>query len=98
MKKELAQKFLANVLPEKAFWVNNGPILKNLNELAEELKRIDAKTFLHHVNEQKNDFSKWVKDVIGDNILAKQISKVKRKNAMARKVMRRIEALKKALK
>lgn len=98
MKKEQAKKILANVLPEKAFWVSNGPVLKNISELTEGLKNMSPQTFLHHVNQQKNDFANWIKDAIGDSILAEQISKMKTKAAIQKAVTTRVEALQKALK
>jgi len=96
MNKDAAAGFLANVLPEKAFWVNNGPILKSISELATELKKMKTDTFMHHVNQGKNDFANWIKDVVGDGKLTKQISKLKTKEAVANMISRRIETLKRA--
>ena len=53
-------------------------------------------TFAHHVNAEKNDFSAWVRDILGDQKLAQDLSKVKSKKGMALKVKQRAQNLKKA--
>ncbi len=93
-KKPDAKKILSAVQPDKAFWVNNGPILKSLDEFAKALKNLKPEQFLHHVNKQKNDFAKWISDVVGDAILAQRIRALKTKEAMAKAVQQRINSLK----
>ncbi len=93
-KKPDAKKILSTVQPDKAFWVNNGPILKSLEEFAAALKKLKPEQFLHHVNKQKNDFAKWISEVVGDTILAQRIRVLKTKEAMAKAVQQRISALK----
>lgn len=75
-----------NCLPHKSFWVNNGPILKNIGELPAVLRRMSDKTFLHHVNKEKNDFAKWIREVFGDKNLADAITKAKNKDNMIRAI------------
>ena len=64
--KSEARKFLGDVPPEQSFWVNNGQIFRNLGELANALPVMDGDSFRHHVNNEKNDFSRWINDIIGD--------------------------------
>ncbi len=97
-KKPDAKKILSAVQPDKAFWVNNGPILKSLDEFFAALKNLKPEQFLHHVNRQKNDFAKWISEVVGDAILAQRIRALKTKDAMAKAVQQRINALKQLVK
>lgn len=81
---EQETKNLANVPPEKCFWVHNGPILRNLAELLSALKKMKKGTFVHHVNKEKNDFSKWIKEVFGDKTLASALEKTRTKEGLIR--------------
>lgn len=62
-----------NVPEEKAFRLVNGAYIKNLNELYSALMNADEQVFRHHVNESRNDFGNWVKDVHKDYRLANSI-------------------------
>lgn len=93
--KEEAKRYLCDAAPEKCFWLNNGPILKNLEELANALHEMSSETFNHHVSKEKNDFSSWIKDVIGDQKLANDILSSKTKESSLKKVRSRLNSLKK---
>ena len=95
MKKEHAKKILGNVAPEQCFWVNKGPIVKNIRQLPTALRRMKTETFMHHVGKDKNDFSEWVKNVVGDTALASKVSKLKTKKAMIDEIKKRVKLLKK---
>jgi hypothetical protein len=94
MKKENYSNYLANVPPEKAFWVNNDGVLNNLDELASALKEMSMEQFQHHVSKEKNDFSNWIRDVIGDVTLANKLRRLKTKSAAVKAVRLRILQLK----
>ncbi|MDO8567084.1 MAG: hypothetical protein Q7R57_00035 [Dehalococcoidales bacterium] len=66
----IARKWLADVPEDKVFWVQGGMTLKNLADLEAALKTMSDDTFNFHLNINKNDFSNWVRDVIGDEKLA----------------------------
>ena len=93
--KDDAGKYLSDALPEQCFWVNNGPILKNMEELANALPELNDEAFHHHVNNEKNDFSSWVKDVIGDQKLANDLLSSKSKDSALKKIRNRLNSLKK---
>ncbi len=93
--KNEARRYLCDVAPEQCFWVNNGPILKNLEELANALPDINDETFNHHVNSEKNDFSSWIKDIIGDNTLANDLLSSRTKESAVNKIRRRLNSLRK---
>lgn len=57
------------------FVLANGQKLKDLKELTEALEKIPDEVFRHHVNETKNDFSIWVKDILKEDFLADELKK-----------------------
>lgn len=93
--KELAQKFLSDVPEHHHFWVNNGPVLKNLKELTLAFKDMEDGTFVYHANKEKNDFSNWVSQIVGDEKLAKDIFKSRNKVFAFKKLKSRLDLLKK---
>ena len=95
---EDAKRILSNTSPEKAFWVNNGPILKNIIELAMAAKKLTPQQFAHHVSNAKNDFAKWAEDVIRDSELAKKLRHAKTREELADVVTNRLGQLRKLLK
>lgn len=75
--------YMDDVQPDKCFWVNNGWIIGGMKELPIALENMSNDTFKYHVNGKKNDFGKWVREVIGDTTLARALSKAgNRKNAL----------------
>ncbi len=93
--KDEAKRYLGDAAPERCFWLNNGPILKNLEELANALAEMSSETFHHHVSREKNDFSSWIKDVIGDQKLANDLLSSKTRESSLKKVRSRLNSLKK---
>ena len=93
--KNEARRYLCDVAPEQCFWVNNGPILKNIEELANTLPGISDDIFQHHVNSEKNDFSNWIRDVVGDQKLANNLLSSKNKGSALKKVRNRVNSLRK---
>ena len=93
--KEEARKYLCDASPEQCFWVNNGPILKNLNDLSETLPAMNDETFHHHVSNEKNDFSSWINDVIGDKMLANDLLSSRSKESIVKKIRNRLNSLRK---
>jgi len=92
-----AQKFLTLVPEEYVFRCHDGRILKNMKELGEALAVMADETFAYHSNSEKKDFSNWVRDVIGDEKLAKDLENALDRNQAARIVTSRIDILTKAL-
>ena len=73
----IRKKVLGEAPEEHHFVVADGRKLKNIIELADALETMSEEIFRHHVNEAKNDFSAWVKDVFYDHSLAEDISRAK---------------------
>jgi len=91
-KMEINEK-LKDVTGDKVFWVHDGGALKNLNELAEALRKMKNETFKYHVTSEKNDFYNWVRDVINDHELAGQIKAIKNRLKAASIVANRIKEI-----
>jgi len=97
MTKTTAKKMLGNVPEEKLFWCHDGKELKNLAELERALRQMSEETFSYHSNQTKNDFSIWVRDVIGDEELAENLKKSTTRTQAARHVNERITQLKRQM-
>jgi hypothetical protein len=66
-----------NVGQDFCFVLSNGNNLYSLKELALELDNMADDVFYFHVNESKNDFQNWIRDVIKDEELCVKIGKAK---------------------
>jgi len=71
--KTLAKKFLARVPEQNVFWCTDGQLFWDVNELKEALPRMSDQTFCYHCNDERKDFSKWIRDVVGDEKLAQTL-------------------------
>ena len=91
--KSVAEKRLSDVSHEKQFWCHDGHYLKNLQELEAALEQMTEETFRYHVNETKSDFSNWVRDVIGDDKLSRDLRKSATRAQAAKSVAKRIVLL-----
>jgi hypothetical protein len=65
-----------------------------MESLLNELGNMTDETFSYHVNQEKNDFSNWVRDIIEDVKLAKDIAKIKNRQEAIKVVNERISLLK----
>lgn len=81
---------MVDIKPEEYFYVCNGEVLKNKEDLFEFLRRVDDSVFSYHVNEYKNDFANWIRDVFKDLVLASKIRNVKNPIEMAKIVKQSI--------
>ncbi len=73
---EITVKRFSEAPEDKRFVLNDGRILKDLKELADALEHMSDDVFRHHVNESKNDFGNWTKDVLLEKELAEDLQKV----------------------
>jgi len=90
-RKRAAAVVLADAPPDKCFWVNCGPILKNLRELREaRADSISDEQFAYHVARDRNDFAVWVEEVLGDATCAKALRRARTRQAALRAVAARL--------
>ncbi len=74
-KKTEKKNILKDTNSNHYFFVKDGTILKNVLDLSKHLDKMADEVFKHHVNEIKNDFSNWIKDVFKEEKLAKELLK-----------------------
>jgi len=79
MKGKDAPKKRAGISPQQYFHLRDGTAIKSIEELALRLDNISDEDFTFHVNEEKNDFSNWIKDVFDQAELADCLCQVKGK-------------------
>ena len=71
------KKLLQVVHPDKTFKTRTGVEIWGLQDLLDFLEVMDEETFKHHVAAHKNDFAKWIEEVIGDKDLAQKLRKTR---------------------
>ncbi len=71
---------------EKSFHLANGKTLRSFHELVDYAQVMPADVFKYHVNDEKNDFVNWIKDVIRDEKLAKSLNRVKKHETFVKKL------------
>jgi len=91
--KEEANRRLGDVQAEERFWCHDGKLIKNLGELGKALNDMSDETFHYHSGEERNDFSNWIRDVVGDDKLARDLSKAKSRIQASKAVAQRISFL-----
>ena len=96
--REDAARVLADTSDDKSFFCHDGCVASNLHQLAECLSHISEDSFKHHVTLAKNDFSNWVRDVFGDDKLARELTIISDHLEAAKAVRARIAWLQKKLK
>ena len=85
-RKRSSKKVIVTVVEEKYFWVNNGPVLKDLRDLYNALKTINKDQFIYHARGDNNDFALWVEYVLLDKECAKVLIKAKTQKAAVKKI------------
>ena len=90
-----AGRMLARVPANTSFWLCTNEYLRNLDELAKSLHEVNDEIFRYHVNRDKNDFEVWIRDVISDKELAREISRIKTRETLVRKISERVDELRK---
>lgn len=73
--KDDAQRVLRHVPDEKRFYCHDGKILNNIYELKIALDEMHTHTYNHHVTDEKNDFARWVREVLIDDKLSNEMVK-----------------------
>jgi hypothetical protein len=91
--KQEAERLLANVPEEQAFWSNDGQVFRNLEDLNMGLNEMSDETYAYHSNAEKHDFSNWLRDVVQDEKLASDLAKPIDRQGAASRVSDRIALL-----
>ena len=78
---------LTTILPrEKQFYVQNGPILQSGQDLIKALEGNSITDEAFNFHHERNDFSKWIDEVLEDKTLARAVKKVKTKKSYLKKL------------
>lgn len=93
-----ARGILARVPLNVSFWLCTNENLRSLPELFASLQKADDEVFRYHVNRDKNDFEVWIRDVLKDKDLAREIARVKTRDTLIRKISERVEELQSVVK
>lgn len=72
------------------FYAKDGQVFETIGELYHGLNEMNEESFNHHVNEEKNDFSNWIKFVHADEELAENVSKTQNKEELKEQIGKKI--------
>jgi hypothetical protein len=86
-----SKRVLAKAQGSQCFWVNEGPILSDLMELARALESMSKETYAYHVHDARNDFADWVEFVLGDTELAQTLRAVPKPKSAQTLIVRRLK-------
>ena len=81
---------MTKIREDQYFWVNNGPIVKDLPGLLTAVQDMDNSKFDYHAKGDNNDFCLWIDLVLGEPELAKKLRKLKTRKGFARSLQREI--------
>jgi hypothetical protein len=87
------KQYLGPSPPEHVFWCHDGRVFNDMAGLARGLESMSDDVYSYHANDDKNDFAKWVQDVIGDRQLAGELLALGGRAAAADAVGRRLATL-----
>ena len=91
--KEDAGRLMANVPEEYVFRCHDGGILRSIQELGEAIGSMTDETYTFHANTDNNDFSNWVRDIIHDDKLARDLAKSQSRFQATNMVTKRVAFL-----
>ncbi|MBW2977179.1 hypothetical protein KY347_07090 [Candidatus Woesearchaeota archaeon] len=67
------KKLLSTTPEQHSFFVADGTKISSLTQLLDALEAMHEDTYRFHANENRNDFSNWVKDIFEDEQLAESL-------------------------
>mgnify|MGYP007077445260 CR=1 FL=1 len=76
----MGNKLFKNTKPDNYFRLMDGSEIKNVQQLAQSIQGMSEDVFYSHLNEEKNDFSSWIKDVFEDHELAEKVENCRDQN------------------
>ena len=90
-----AKRILGKVSLPNAFWLCTNENLRSLGEIVQALRSVNDDVFRYHVTRDRNDFETWIRDIVLDRELARDIARVKTKETLIRKIEERANSLEK---
>src|SRR3989338_8931235 len=86
----MEKEILENVPEQYKFLLANGKEVRGIKELHGMLKSMEENVFYSHVNESKNDFYNWVKDIYQDKKVCLMICL---KDTQARELLKKLKQI-----
>ena len=83
---QTAKKDLIQAEGSAGFWIHNGQVLRNLQDLRAAFETMNLEQFTYHVTNDKNDFANWVEFVLMEPILAGKLRSYKTQKTMGKAV------------
>ena len=80
------KKFSRDIPDNFCFWTSDGRTLRNLADLANALREMNDGVFKHHVNVERNDFAKWIEEILGEPVFARKMRTMKSRLTALRSV------------
>lgn len=74
----------------QCFWVQDGQVLQDLQDLAHALSTMQEEVFSYHANKERNDFADWVEQVLDDCDCAHGLRKSRSQGGAQRVVIRHL--------
>lgn len=97
LSKEKAAELLKDVDSRHYFILKSSRPVKNLDELASALERMEESEFTHHVSHRHNDFRNWIDHCVKDHELSSMIGGMLAKKAMLATIRKKLGQLRMAL-
>ena len=97
LERDQAKLFLAASSDSNIFFAYNGMMIRSLYELRDAFITMSEETYQHHTQDNKNDFSAWIRDVHKDEQLAHDVIQAKNAKEAFNIIDKRIAYLKKLL-
>lgn len=91
VREEDAKRPMVTVYNDKCFWVENGPVLSNIADLARALAYMTDAQYEHHANRGRNDFARWMEEVLADPECAASLRRADGRKKAAKAVERRLK-------
>ena len=88
-----AEKLLAPVPEGHAFWCCDGRVLRDMTELGKAFDTMTDEAFAYHSKGEKKDFSNWVRNIIGDEELGRDLESSPNRTQAAETVAERVALL-----
>jgi hypothetical protein len=94
---DIARNYLRTIDPPwQRFWFHMHSVAKDLDEFAEGIGGMSDAVFEYHVSGQKNDLARWVREVVGDSMLAEELEKIRTREDAKALVAARVAELHRA--
>jgi hypothetical protein len=91
--REEAKKLLSNVPEQVVFRCCDGRVVRSIRDLGKTLAHMPEDSFRYHANQDKNDFSRWVKETVGDESLARRLNRAAGRKETLKELSARITFL-----